>query len=485
MLYVYCWIIGRVSRAQANRRVSSRRLPRSRRTTLEISLSSSEDGDQDDFDPSGNSDKYTAYVFDNGQSSTNRYGRRVNNPLVPVAPMLPMVSNKITSATLPGVTQPGAEESSKTMASGDQSNALIDGDDSGTFQPDRATNLRGIKRKGYSTINAPLNKKVAKAKHASPMPALITRRKARELDTEEEADNASYPSPPLLQPNELDETSNGPNFPNIRPGGPSDRNRAIVTRNAIDPNGGGTMAPNQHNESNSLSPAKEHGSITVPAPMDAASDNEGEDNDSVQGLEVSGAEAIHVCCKKTPSASQRRLVVRLKLTILLDDNEHDRQRLALELFIVLSGKLREPDNIVLSSTLDLLESIWKTNALRLASLSTGNLGHVRDSFKQWLSCLRVVLKFYEDTNFMGNLSTRSAFRKTMPVSLALSMRKILLQGRVSLSKWRYKRKISNKDFAKEVALVLFQLASWEHDMELQEMEEMTSEFTEELLAWFK
>ncbi|KAH5564913.1 hypothetical protein HBI25_074440 [Parastagonospora nodorum] len=448
MLYVYCWIIGRVARAQANRRSSSRRLPR-------------KDGDQDDFDTSGNSDKCTAYVFDNGQSGTNRYGRRINNPLVPVAPMLPMVSNKTTSATLPGVNQPGAEESSKTMASGHRGNALIDGDDSGTFQPDRPTHRTGIKRRGHSTIDAPLSK-VAKAKHASPTPALITRRKARVLDTEEAAGTTSYPSPPLLQLNELEEASNGRNFPNIHPGCPSDRNKATVTRDTGDPNSG-DMTPNQHSESNSLSLVKEHGSITVAAPTDAASDNEDEDNDSVQGLEVSGAKAIYQCY----------------------DNEHDRQRLASELFAVLSGKLQEPDNVVLSSTLDLLESIIKTDFLRLVELSIGNLGHIKDSLNQWLSCLRVVLKFYEDTKFTGNLSTRSAFRKTIPVSLAISTRQMILKGRASLSKWRHERRISNNDFAKEVASVLFQLASWDDDMELQEMEEMTLKFTEELLAWFK
>ncbi|KAH4175818.1 hypothetical protein HBI65_030610 [Parastagonospora nodorum] len=397
--------------------------------------------------------------------------------------MLPMVSNKTTSATLPGVNQPGAEESSKTMASGHRGNALIDGDDSGTFQPDRPTHRTGIKRRGHSTIDAPLSK-VAKAKHASPTPALITRRKARVLDTEEAAGTTSYPSPPLLQLNELEEASNGRNFPNIHPGCPSDRNKATVTRDTGDPNSG-DMTPNQHSESNSLSLVKEHGSITVAAPTDAASDNEDEDNDSVQGLEVSGAKAIYQCCKTTPTTPQRRLVVRLKLTIPLDDNEHDRQRLASELFAVLSGKLQEPDNVVLSSTLDLLESIIKTDFLRLVELSIGNLGHIKDSLNQWLSCLRVVLKFYEDTKFTGNLSTRSAFRKTIPVSLAISTRQMILKGRASLSKWRHERRISNNDFAKEVASVLFQLASWDDDMELQEMEEMTLKFTEELLAWFK
>ncbi|KAH4054859.1 hypothetical protein HBH64_034400 [Parastagonospora nodorum] len=461
MLYVYCWIIGRVARAQANRRSSSRRLPRSKRTTLEISLSSSEEGDQDDFDTSGNSDKCTAYVFDNGQSGTNRYGRRINNPLVPVAPMLPMVSNKTTSATLPGVNQPGAEESSKTMASGHRGNALIDGDDSGTFQPDRPTHRTGIKRRGHSTIDAPLSK-VAKAKHASPTPALITRRKARVLDTEEAAGTTSYPSPPLLQLNELEEASNGRNFPNIRPGCPSDRNKATVTRDTGDPNSE-DMAPNQHSKFTSLPPVKEHGSITVTAPTDAASDNEDGDNDSVQGLEVPGAEAMHVCY----------------------DNEYDRERLATELFDVLFGKLQKLDIVVVESTLDLLESIYEMNRLRPTNLSMANLGRYRDSFDQWLKCFRLVIQYYKDTKFTGNLSERSAFKMTLPGNLAKSMTQILLRGRWALSKLRRESNINNNDFAKQVASVLFQIASWGDDVHLQEVEEITIDFTEELLAWFK
>jgi len=141
MLYVYCWIVGRVTRAQANRRVS-----RNKRAIRDVSMSSSEDKDQDDIDASGNSDGCLASVFDNGQPGTSRYGRRINNPSVPVASMLPMESNKTTSTTRPGVTQLGAEESSHTVAFRDRSNALTDGDDeSGTFQPDRPTSLRGVR----------------------------------------------------------------------------------------------------------------------------------------------------------------------------------------------------------------------------------------------------------------------------------------------------------------------------------------------------
>ncbi|KAH3956046.1 hypothetical protein HBH98_246990 [Parastagonospora nodorum] len=175
------------------------------------------------------------------------------------------------------------------------------------------------------------------------------------------------------------------------------------------------------NEPNPLSLTKEDGSITVTAPKDAASDNE----DSVQGLDLPGAGAVRDC----------------------NDNEHDRQRLASELLPVLSGKLQQPpDKPALSSILELLESIFN-----LATVFTGNLEHAKDSFKQWLGCLRAVLKFYEDTNFTGNLKTRKAFKMTLPTSLARSMTQIYLQHRASLSKLRHERKIDNNDFAKEVA----------------------------------
>jgi len=86
----------------------------------------------------------------------------------------------------------------------------------------------------------------------------------------------------------------------------------------------GTIAQTQHNDPNSCSPAKEDGSTPAIGRKGAASDNEDQDNDSVQGLEVSRAETTHECRKTTPSIPQRRLVVRLKLTIPLDDNEYDR-----------------------------------------------------------------------------------------------------------------------------------------------------------------
>lgn len=447
-------------------------------------MSSSEDKNLDDIDDSGHSEEYVAGVFGNGQLGTNRYGRRINNTSVPVASMLPMASNKTTSATHPGVTQPSTEGSSQTVACRDRSNALVDsGDESGTFQPDRPTNPRGIKRKGYSTINAPLNKRVAKAKHGSPTPALLTRGKARGIGTDEEADTASYPSPPLLQLDELDEAPNGRNFPNVQPGSSRDWNKVTVTRDTSVPNKG-NMAPNQQSESCSLFSAKEHGSITVTVPTDPTSDNGDEDNDSVQGLEVSGAETIHVCRKTTPSIARRHLVVRLKLTILLDDNKYDRQCLASELYDVLFGKLQKLDIVVVESTLDLLESVYKAIRLRPANVSVANLGRYRDSFDQWLRCFRLVVQYYKDTKFTGNLSELRAFKKTMPGGHAKSMTQILLRGRTALLKWQRESKINNNNLAKQVALVLFQVASWPVHVDLQEVEEITLEFTEELLAWF-
>ena len=291
-----------------------------------------------------------------------------------------------------------------------------------TFQSD-PTNPRGVKRKSYSTINAPLRKKVAKGNYAAPMPALITRSKAGELGTEEEADTVSHPSPPLLQPDELDEASHGRNFPSKHPDGPSDPNS-------------GTIIPNQHSKYNSLSRSKEHGSIALPARKNAESDDEGK--------------TIH-------PTHQRHLLGQIKLTISLDGMECGRKKLACEIFDVVSGKLQELNTLILPSVLNELESAFQ---------DPDNPSHHEHSFDLWIRCLRAVFEYYEDTKSTKNLSTQPD----------------LLKPRSLLSNGLQERRITENEFAKEVASVLFQLASWPTDVDLEELEKLTLEHTKQFFA---
>ncbi|KAH3938503.1 hypothetical protein HBH98_248900 [Parastagonospora nodorum] len=233
------------------------------------------------------------------------------------------------------------------------------------------------------------------------MPALITRSKAGELGTEEEADTVSHPSPPLLQPDELDEASHGRNFPSKHPDGPSDPNS-------------GTIIPNQHSKYNSLSRSKEHGSIALPARKNAESDDE-------------------------------------------DGMECGRKKLACEIFDVVSGKLQELNTLILPSVLNELESAFQ---------DPDNPSHHEHSFDLWIRCLRAVFEYYEDTKSTKNLSTQPD----------------LLKPRSLLSNGLQERRITENEFAKEVASVLFQLASWPTDVDLEELEKLTLEHTKQFFA---
>jgi len=165
--------------------------------------------------------------------------------------------------------------------------------------------------------------------------------------------------------------------------------------------------------------------------------------------------------------------------------EYDQRRLALALYDVLFGKLQKLDIVAVESTLDLLESVYKASRVRPANVSVANLGRYRDSFDQWLGCFRLVVQYCKDTKFTGNLSELRAFQKTMPRDLAKSTTQSLVRGSWALLKWRHENKIDNNSFAKQVASVLFEVGVWGIHMDSQDVEELTLDFTEELLAWFK
>jgi hypothetical protein len=79
---------------------------------------------------------------------------------------------------------------------------------------------------------------------------------------------------------------------------------------------------------------------------------------------------------------------------------------------------------------------------------------------------------------------RDAFLGAMVGRLPYAVANTAIHTRASLEQWRIEHNMDDEDFSRDVASILFNLASWGPWMDLQQIEDWTRKFTEDLLAWF-
>lgn len=417
------------------------------------------------------------------------------NPAVPTAQMLPLGNNAITNIAQADIArsenvQASASRLTFTMASADDEFASGSGNEGPSILQARPGRLSQIKRRYTSGQPTPLTKKQKMARAQKSVtdlkaPALSTRARTRgEVDDAEDLDATSYPSPPLVRHDTLLDGEVTRNFPNISHTIRDVEQTKDIRRGGLSERS--VSAPDQDVRSNSGRSADD--AIVVDArDSPAPGDTEDDDANRMQGTDIdSDAHLQPRASKKSPApAAPRRLVVPIKVTAPSEDDEFFRQRLASKLLDVLLEKLQQPNALLLSGTLSLLESRFKIEHLRLQKVYCKKFNNHKESFTRWIECLRDVMQFYTSTEFNGNLSTRPTFLKAVPFKRKIDLMKPFVHGRVSLTAWRKERGISIEDVSNEVGSLLFHLASWDDWADVHDVEQMTLGFTEELLAWFK
>jgi hypothetical protein len=503
MLYLFCWIIARAIRRLPKDPNKSRKAfgRPSQSGALIFDLSSdNDDGNNSDDTESieyaaaaaaANSRDHSQGSGSNSTGNNATQSMSMQSSQVPVAQMLPkrgvVATEVIDTGKSPTVTNSLASTTTAEDALLNEHNDSAGVSDS---QLPRVSSRR-IKRRGFSYPfgEAPENKRprcvnarCPAAGSAIPTPRL-QRGTASNFNEIDNSEPSSYPSPLSLGSMEAGDESNERNFPNV-PNGDRPRRQPTGenTYQAIDTSNR-TQASEAEDNVSSLEPEGRTGEQPV---RNAQREVDDSDDDSVQGH--NGARrSVTTSSKTTPSSTRRpRLVVPLKVMTPPEDLKYQQWRLTSKLSEILRAKLQQPNTVLLSSTIEVMDTLSRTERLRLMEKYGEDFSHYQGAFDQWLQCLKNILAFYEITGFRGDLSTRNAFMDNMPnggppevVSDAF------YRGRVSLIEWQRRSGIDDMELSKNVASVLFNLAPWGSWTQLHRLESWTQGFTEELLAWFQ
>lgn len=485
MLYLYCWILSRVIRE----------LPKTRRPAESRAFDLSSDGDESD-DTTADSDieitdvKRRQQIVEGEVLTENNphYSDAVRNPLVPVAQMLPIQGDSDSRAAQPPRERSVIDNNVSTTGFNDEE--LVHDDENNNSVEHLVPNLgkRRIKRRGYSTIHSPLSHSKRQKMNLRKPIGVIHAESIRndgvpqiETNIEDKLAGTVYPSPPPVQCTGLDEVVGTPNFPNVQ------HNK----RQTSHLSGEETLHKVTENLEQGTSVDANSKTIADDVPDDCNVEilNEEEGNgdaDSVQGhLEEPSTGSRASKTTASSSVERPRLVVPIKLTAQSRDLECIRQRLASKLLDVLPVGLQQPNILLLSSTVDLLQSLSRMDRQRLMVIYEKDLSNHQGALDRWLQCLRSLLTFYELTGFKDGLMERDAFLDAMVDGPPEAVLKTAIHVRSSLVEWRIEHNIIDEDFSRDVASILYNLASWGPWMKLQKMEDWTWKFTEDLLAWFK
>jgi hypothetical protein len=95
-----------------------------------------------------------------------------------------------------------------------------------------------------------------------------------------------------------------------------------------------------------------------------------------------------------------------------------------------------------------------------------------------------VVEFCTLTGFSGDVTTRDAFLQDLSEELSEAAVKAFIHARGSIAQWRSEPDWTQEAFGRDIASVLLDLASWGGMMRPSMMENLTSRFTGEVLAWF-
>jgi hypothetical protein len=169
--------------------------------------------------------------------------------------------------------------------------------------------------------------------------------------------------------------------------------------------------------------------------------------------------------------------VPIRLTPQPEDPEHLRRCLAACLWKILPAGLGKPNLPLLSRTVTILESLRKSDRLRLQEIYLTDFDRCEVALGVWLESLNALLKFCGATRFGGSVGNLNAFLHDMPPRLLDYVSPDLCLARLdfyNLGDYRHT--------AKKVASVLFNLVNHKW-WKLENMEIWTLKFTKELVAW--
>jgi hypothetical protein len=188
----------------------------------------------------------------------------------------------------------------------------------------------------------------------------------------------------------------------------------------------------------------------------------------------------------TVTITDARLSEPINMAVQSSDLENSRCLLAIKLLESLFDGLQQPNVVLLSDTVELLETLLRTDSRRLQAVYGDNLVDHELALTRWLECLRSLLLIYKLTGFKEHVPARNEFLAGLPNGAPKPAIISYYRTRYSLSTWRAGNGHIHEGFVRQVTSILFNLASWgDHFFRIDQMEQCTSEFTQELLTWFE
>ncbi|KAF1845532.1 uncharacterized protein K460DRAFT_430414 [Cucurbitaria berberidis CBS 394.84] len=153
--------------------------------------------------------------------------------------------------------------------------------------------------------------------------------------------------------------------------------------------------------------------------------------------------------------------------------------------ILKTGDPENQDLAILKDTITLINTIRYDDAILLNRVEKNAPDRRQTILNQWLECVRAFTTFRQMTGFKGDKNSREAFIKGLARELKKAAGLPLVRMSSVISEWRQEPDFTVAGFSKDLAHVLFGMATWMGTMELGELAEDLTTFNERLFAWFE
>jgi hypothetical protein len=373
--------------------------------------------------------------------------------LAPVAQMLPSRTNSDATMDRPGRPQRATTKTALEPASINKGPAQVpnDSDNLDLYLPPSPPSQR-IKRRGYSTQDREVlqNKKQKQneERSANDVDALALRPNRQLRGKSGTHGSESYPSPPAVQPDRPTNVAAMCNFPNVTHTG------QIMT--------GRIDAENFMPDAQTFT-------------EDAQIENTMEDLGSEYGDSVLGTEDV----LRMGAISSKAILQPLNSIVPPKVTDDLRRPLASNLLDIILVGLDQRDILLISKTVDMLESVSKADRPRLQEVYADDFNSHITALDQLVQGLKYLTEYCKRIKFQGSLSTLDAFLTRMPNGTPVDVLKLFREGSSYLSQWN-----DHEQIAGQIASVLSNLVRCPRRWCLQTMEPLILKLIKELLAWF-